>query len=207
MTDAQIPVQGQKPEPLEPDQIPAEERVEVPEPPASNRIITDILSSNALLSFLAIVLALVIGAILIAFTDPGVQSSLGYFFSRPADTFRAIGEAVGGAYSALFQGSIYNFRRPGFENGIKPLTETLTFATPAHRGRPRCGARVPRRHVQHRWPWPDPDRRGRGRMGELVVRDAVLPPRDSSQLSPPSSAARSGVASSVCSRRGPVRTR
>jgi simple sugar transport system permease protein len=131
VTDAQIPVQGQKPEPLELDQIPVEERApEVPEPPASNRIITDILSSNALLSFLAIVLALLIGAILIAFTDPGVQSSLGYFFSRPADTFKAIGEAVGGAYSALFQGSIYNFRRPGFENGIKPLTETLTFATP-----------------------------------------------------------------------------
>jgi simple sugar transport system permease protein len=131
VTDAQIPVQGQKPEPLELDQIPVEERApEVPEPPASNRIITDILSSNALLSFLAIVLALLIGAILIAFTDPGVQSSLGYFFSRPADTFKAIGEAVGGAYSALFQGSIYNFRRPGFENGIRPLTETLTFATP-----------------------------------------------------------------------------
>ena len=35
-----------------------------------------------------------------------------------------------GAYSALFQGSIYNFRRPDFLNGIRPLTETLTFATP-----------------------------------------------------------------------------
>ena len=131
MTDAQIPVQGQKPEPLEPDQIPAQERApEVPEPPVSNRIINDILSSNAFLSFLAIVLALLIGSVLIALTDPGVQTALGYFFSRPGDTFVAIGNAIGGAYSALFQGSIYNFRREGFINGIRPLTETLTFATP-----------------------------------------------------------------------------
>ena len=35
-----------------------------------------------------------------------------------------------GAYIALFQGSIYNFGAPTFARGIRPLTETLTFATP-----------------------------------------------------------------------------
>jgi simple sugar transport system permease protein len=30
----------------------------------------------------------------------------------------------------MFQGAIYNFRRPSFAAGIRPLTETLTFATP-----------------------------------------------------------------------------
>jgi simple sugar transport system permease protein len=59
-----------------------------------------------------------------------VQAASGYFFSRPGDTFKAIWDAASGAYSALFQGSIYNFKRPGFEAGIRPLTETLTFATP-----------------------------------------------------------------------------
>ena len=39
-------------------------------------------------------------------------------------------DAVSGAYSALFQGSIYNFGAPTFARGIRPLTETLTFATP-----------------------------------------------------------------------------
>ena len=34
------------------------------------------------------------------------------------------------AYVSLFQGAIYNFRRPTFAAGIRPLTETLTFATP-----------------------------------------------------------------------------
>ena len=42
----------------------------------------------------------------------------------------AIWNSVSGAYVSLFQGSVYNFRRPGFENGIKPLLDTLTFATP-----------------------------------------------------------------------------
>lgn len=101
------------------------------EPPSrSQQVLKDILGGNAMISVLAVVLAMVVGAILIAFTDDKVQEAAGYFFSRPADTFAAIWDAVAGAYSALFQGSIYNFRRPGFADGIRPFTETLTFATP-----------------------------------------------------------------------------
>jgi simple sugar transport system permease protein len=59
-----------------------------------------------------------------------VQAASGYFFARPGDLLSAIWEAVSGAYTALFQGAVYNFRRPGFADGIKPLTETLSFATP-----------------------------------------------------------------------------
>jgi ABC-type uncharacterized transport system permease subunit len=90
----------------------------------------DITSGNALLSLLAVVLAILIGGVLIAFTDPDVQDAAGYFFSRPGDLFAAIGSAVGGAYLALFQGSIYDFRRDDFLSAIKPLTQTLVFATP-----------------------------------------------------------------------------
>ncbi len=82
------------------------------------------------MTFLAIVLALVASAVLIVVTDRDVQEAAGYFFSRPADTFAAIWDSVSGAYLALFQGSVYNFRRPDFASGIRPLTETLTFATP-----------------------------------------------------------------------------
>lgn len=103
---------------------------DVPPPPLANQVLRDILSGNALITFLAIVLALVVGSVLIAFTDEGVQTASGYFFSRPGDTFAAIGKAIGGAYSALFQGAVFNWKREGFVNGIKPLTETLTFATP-----------------------------------------------------------------------------
>ncbi|NQX27089.1 ABC transporter permease [Microbacteriaceae bacterium VKM Ac-2854] len=82
------------------------------------------------MSVLAVVLSLVAGGILISFTDEKVQAAAGYFFARPGDTIAAVWNAVAGAYTSLFQGSIYNFRRDGFANGIKPLFDTLAFATP-----------------------------------------------------------------------------
>ena len=98
--------------------------------PASNRILHEIMSSSWLISVLAVVAALLVGAVLIAFTDPQVQKASGYFFARPLDTLQAIWEAVAGAYTSLFHGAIYNPKRGDFADGIKSLTETLTFATP-----------------------------------------------------------------------------
>jgi ABC-type uncharacterized transport system permease subunit len=94
------------------------------------RAMKDIVGGSAMISFLAVILALVVCGILIAVTDKDVQAASGYFFSRPLDTLAAAWNSAAGAYSALFQGAIYNFQRPGFANGIRPLTETLTFATP-----------------------------------------------------------------------------
>jgi len=109
-----------------------QEGTEAPEsePSRWNTAVREILSGSAVMSALAIVLAIIIGGILIAVTDPRVEQAAGYFFARPGDLLKAVWDSVAGAYSSLFQGSIYNFRRPGFINGIKPLTETLSFATP-----------------------------------------------------------------------------
>ncbi|CAN5207294.1 ABC transporter permease [soil metagenome] len=123
----QIPAKGQVPDVIEPGQVPA---AEIEPPSRTHQVLREIVTGNALISVLAVVLALLVGAILIAVTDKGVQAASGYFFSRPGDTFKAIWDSASGAYSALFQGSIYNFKRPGFAAGIRPLTETLTFATP-----------------------------------------------------------------------------
>ncbi|HSP52878.1 MAG TPA: ABC transporter permease, partial [Cryobacterium sp.] len=102
-----------------------------PEQPSRwNQAFREITTGSAIISVLAVVLALFVGGIMIAFTNDGVQEAAGYFFSRPGDLLREIWSSVSGAYSALFQGSVYNFRRPSFAAGIKPLTETLTFATP-----------------------------------------------------------------------------
>jgi simple sugar transport system permease protein len=103
---------------------------DVPPPSKWHTTLMQIATGNAIISVLAVVLALIVGAIMIAFTDERVQEASGYFFSRPSDTFAAIWQSVSGAYSALFQGAIYNFRRDTFAAGIKPITETLTFATP-----------------------------------------------------------------------------
>ena len=89
-----------------------------------------ITQSNALIAFLAVVLAVLVGSIMIAFTDEGVQKASSYFFSRPGDTFAAIWHSVSGTYIALFKGSIYNFSANSFVVGIRTLTETLKFATP-----------------------------------------------------------------------------
>ncbi|MFD7307779.1 ABC transporter permease [Promicromonospora sp. NPDC059942] len=78
----------------------------------------------------AVLLAVVAGSIMIAFTDEEVKAAAVYFFARPVDTFVAIGQAVGGAYAALFRGSVVNLQAPDFVTAIRPLTETFSYATP-----------------------------------------------------------------------------
>nr|WP_269151145.1 ABC transporter permease [Spelaeicoccus albus] len=79
---------------------------------------------------MSIVLALAIGAVLIAASDDDVTAAAKYFFARPGDTFAAIGDSVGGAYAALFQGSVINFSDYTVLRALEPLADTLTYATP-----------------------------------------------------------------------------
>jgi simple sugar transport system permease protein len=78
----------------------------------------------------AIALAVLAGSVMIVLTDEAVQEASGYFFARPADTLRAAGDAIGGAYSALFRGSVYNYQAETFVQAVRPLTQTLTNAAP-----------------------------------------------------------------------------
>ena len=96
----------------------------------SRKILTEIMSGNALISVLAVVLAMAIGGVLIAVTDEQVQTAAGVVLTNPVAFFAAIWDAVAGAYASLFQGAIFNPKRDGFLQQIKPLTETFTFATP-----------------------------------------------------------------------------
>ena len=89
-----------------------------------------ILTGNALVSVLAVVMALVVGGVLIAVTDEAVAKAAGYFFTRPGDLLSAAWSAASGAYVALFQGSVFNFEAESFSRMIYPLTQTLTVATP-----------------------------------------------------------------------------
>lgn len=89
-----------------------------------------ITTGNGLIAVLSVVLALIAGSILIAITDEEVQAAAGYFFARPSDTFAALWAAASGAYVALFEGAIYNAGAGSFEASVRPLTESLKFATP-----------------------------------------------------------------------------
>lgn len=89
-----------------------------------------IVNGSVLTTVLAVVLALVASGVLIALTDKDVQAAAGYFFARPVDTLRAIGTAVGGSYSSLFQGSVVNFGAPSAAAAIAPITRSVDYAVP-----------------------------------------------------------------------------
>ena len=81
------------------------------------------------LPFLSFVLALIIGGLVIGFTDSRVNSKIG----KPWEFIKALLSTVGNAYLALFQGSIYDRNLAEgkyFLAGFYPLTETLVAAAP-----------------------------------------------------------------------------
>ncbi|MGO2740585.1 MAG: ABC transporter permease, partial [Cellulosimicrobium funkei] len=101
-----------------------------PEAPAGQGVLREMLESSWLVSLLAIVAALILGGVLIAAADPAVQEAASYFFARPSDFFQAVWDAVFGAYAALFQGAVLNVDAPDVSRALRPLTETMTVATP-----------------------------------------------------------------------------
>ena len=102
-----------------------------PPVPRGNQILKEIFGGSAAISVLAVVLALIVGGILIVMTDEAVAEASGYFFSRPLDTLTAAWDAVAGAYSALFRGSVFNYlRADDLVAAFRPITETLANATP-----------------------------------------------------------------------------
>ncbi|HZK05766.1 MAG TPA: ABC transporter permease [Actinomycetaceae bacterium] len=97
---------------------------------ARTSIVREILSGSWLVTVFAIVFALLVGAILIAFSDPRVQETFGYVIARPGDFFGAVWDKVTRAYSALVRGAIFDWRATTFTRMIRPATESLVFATP-----------------------------------------------------------------------------
>jgi ABC-type uncharacterized transport system permease subunit len=119
---------------LETDQVAPEQLATTPDSPEDqsrlNKALRDILSGSPVLTVLAVIISLVVGGILIAATDPNVQSAAGYFLARPSDTLLAIWNSVSGAYVALFQGGVYNFNAPDFGSGLESLWGSVSFAVP-----------------------------------------------------------------------------
>ena len=85
------------------------------------RLVAALTGTSVIVTVLAFVSALFIGAFIIAFSEDSVRQALGYFFAQPQDAFRAAGDAVFSAYRALVQGSL---------GGTTQLSETFVTATP-----------------------------------------------------------------------------
>ena len=96
----------------------------------SQDLLRRIATGDVGISFLAIFVALILGGVLIAFADEDVTSAAGYVFNAPGDFFRASWESVSQAYIALFRGAVFDWEAATFAMAIRPLTESLTFATP-----------------------------------------------------------------------------
>jgi general nucleoside transport system permease protein len=118
---------------LDPESIPPEERAKLAERPPRGPIVSALIAirdGNALTTILAVVIALVVGAILIAATNPTVQTTAGYFFARPTDMLSAIWTSVSGSYLALFQGGVYDFSQSNPLVALQSLGHSIGFATP-----------------------------------------------------------------------------
>ncbi len=89
-----------------------------------------IVGGNAAVAFFSLLLAVIVGSLMIMFTDERVRETFGYLTARPSDFFNASWDAISGAYSALVRGSVYNTRADDFQTAIRPLTETCKFAAP-----------------------------------------------------------------------------
>jgi general nucleoside transport system permease protein len=87
----------------------------------AQRFVAAVTGTSVVVTILAFVAAMVIGGVIIAFSDEGVRETLGYFTARPTDFFTEAWSVVSAAYLALFQGSL---------GGRSQISETLVSATP-----------------------------------------------------------------------------
>ena len=88
---------------------------------------------TVVITVLAFVCAIVVGAVLIIIADEATRTAMGYFFAYPWDTFAAAWHAVSGTYLALFEGSILDFGSLTGESNVPlfgPISDTLFNAAP-----------------------------------------------------------------------------
>jgi simple sugar transport system permease protein len=131
-----------------PPSVPPDGTGDGPGQPSFGRALLDaILEGNSVVvTILAIITAMVIGGLLIAFTNPAVLHTWGNFFSDPGTAIGQAWDAAIGAYVAMFEGAIFNPHTVGalfqqkslataFSDGtvsavFNPLSETAVNATP-----------------------------------------------------------------------------
>jgi ABC-type uncharacterized transport system permease subunit len=115
--------------------------------PFGRILVQSIVEGNSVVvTVLAIIVAIVVGGLLIAFTDPVVLSAWGKFFSDPGNAIAQAWDSAAGAYVEMFEGSIFNphtvsaiFQQKSlgtaFSDGtvsqvFNPISETAVNATP-----------------------------------------------------------------------------
>ena len=113
--------------------------------------------SSAVVTFLAIFTAVIIGGLLIAFTSPTVLHAWSHLFSAPGTAFAQAWDVASSAYSAMFEGAIFNphtvsaaFHGRLDRGDLQPAVGDRGQRHAAHPRRAGRRARLPGGHVQHR---------------------------------------------------------
>ncbi|WP_345941353.1 ABC transporter permease [Nesterenkonia sp. E16_10] len=95
-----------------------------------SRALRELGQTSWVVTVLAVVVALVVGAVLILAANRDVQASLSYFFAQPTAFLETAFQVLREAYSALFRGAVFDWQAPSAARSIRPLTETMVYSVP-----------------------------------------------------------------------------
>ncbi|WP_405092353.1 ABC transporter permease [Micromonospora sp. NBC_01392] len=110
---------------------PKQPSAEGPRPSLGRLFLENLWAANTVtVTVLAVVLAMLVGAVLIIVSDPDVLATYGYITARPADALNASWTVVSEAYANLFKGAVFDPDAVGFTAAMGPISETLTYTAP-----------------------------------------------------------------------------
>ncbi|PTA45678.1 ABC transporter permease [Micromonospora sp. RP3T] len=110
---------------------PKQPPAEGPRPSLGRLFLENLWAANTVtVTVLAVVLAMLVGAVLIIVSDPEVLATYGYITARPADALNASWTVVSEAYANLFKGAVFDPDAVGFTAAMGPISETLTYTAP-----------------------------------------------------------------------------
>ena len=111
-----------------PEDRPEEQTKHVPSGQAA--LLRQVASSPAVVGLLAVLTALILSSILILAADSEVRYTATYLLNRPGDFLHATASTLSEAYSSLLRGAVFDWRATTGVRMIRPITDTLTNATP-----------------------------------------------------------------------------
>lgn len=106
------------------------ERAPGSRPASQAALLRQVASSPAVVGLLAVLTALILSSILILAADSEVRYTATYLFNRPGDFLHATASTLSEAYSSLLRGAVFDWRATTGMRMIRPITDTLTNATP-----------------------------------------------------------------------------
>ena len=99
-------------------------------PSGQAALLRQVASSPAVVGMLAVLTALILSSILILAADSEVRYTATYLLNRPGDFLHATASTLSEAYSSLLRGALFDWRATTGVRMIRPITDTLTNATP-----------------------------------------------------------------------------